>query len=177
MCCFISLSTVTSQVRSAWGPSAGWTAWLDDFLACSVLWRSMTSCSSSTSVTFLKMTPMRFWENWSNILFLTDDWTRQNGMTVLFLFWSWCVSVLHVYKLIPRVWRFPWLPCSSGRHPRCLSPTASTHITGEETSEASNLACGPAVNGETLWCPLLIGCQVSVWTDRDSSWQPTVPAP
>lgn len=59
MCCFLCLSTAISLVRLAWGLSAGWTAWLDAFLACSVLWRSMTSCSSSTSMTSLRMIPTR----------------------------------------------------------------------------------------------------------------------
>lgn len=75
-CCFLPLSTAISQVRSAWGLSAGWTAWPAAFPTCSVLWRSMTSCSSFTSTTSLKMTPMRFG-------------------SFGFLFHTWCYGWLH----------------------------------------------------------------------------------
>lgn len=69
----------------------------------------------------------------------------------LYLSYICVVTVVHALccmctLLIPRVWRFPWLLCSSGPRPRCLSPTVSTRITGEKTSETSRLARCSSVN-------------------------------
>lgn len=54
-----SPSAATSRVKSAWHPSAGWTAWLATFLACLALWKSRTLCFSFTLTRCHMTIPMR----------------------------------------------------------------------------------------------------------------------
>lgn len=54
-----SSSAATSQVKLAWHPTVGWTAWLAIFPQCSALWRSRILCFSFTLMRCHRMIPMR----------------------------------------------------------------------------------------------------------------------